>query len=316
LEMVAALRPQSDGNSGRGLELLWIQTGQSVLSHRCRSHESGPALTTPSGSRPLPRASDDMHTTPQPLQPIASLPGSHPQTPAATENAVGSPIAEHRAYLALASAAIATGLLLSLAGCQTPTQPTYGNGMVPPPATGAVGQPAPYGPFGAPQVSYAQTPMPGPTNSLQGAAPTGAPPPPAATGYPPPAPANAATTQPAASATAGSTWGWPQGQQPPPQQPPPTTPTGGQPVQQPPQTYNGTPPQAAAAPTQPPPAGYQQPPPGYQQPVAGQPQPWTGQYQQPPQAPQQQTTNGSWWPFSDPNAIPPARSTPASVPRY
>jgi hypothetical protein len=48
--MVAVLRPPSDGNSGRGHELLWIQTGQSVLSHRCRSHESGPALTTPSGS--------------------------------------------------------------------------------------------------------------------------------------------------------------------------------------------------------------------------------------------------------------------------
>ena len=307
--MVTGSRPQSDDNSVRTLELVWIQIEQSVLSHRCRSHESGPALTTPGGSGHSPRAPDDMHTPPQPLQPVASLPGSTSPPAATTENADGSPIAEHGAYLALASAAIATGLLLSLAGCQTPTQPTYGNGMVPPPATGAVGQPAPYGPVGAPQVSYAQTPMPGPANSWQGAAPTGAPPPPAATGYPPPPAVVAAPNQPPPSTPAGSTWGWTQGQQPPPQQPPPTTPAAGQPVQPPPQTYNGSQPPVTAAPTQPPPPGYQQPP-------AGQPQPWTGQYQQPPQAPQQQTTNGSWWPFSDPNAVPPARSTPASVPRY
>jgi hypothetical protein len=86
----------------------------------------------------------------------------------------------HRAYLAFATVALGAALLLSLAGCQTPTQPTYNGAMVPPPPTGAIGQPAPYGPVGAPQVSYAQTPMPGPASTWQGATP-----PP--TGYPPPA---------------------------------------------------------------------------------------------------------------------------------
>ena len=60
----------------------------------------------------------------------------------------------HRAYLAFATVSLGALLLLSLAGCQTPTQPTYGGAMVPPPPTGAIGQPAPYGPVGAPQVSY------------------------------------------------------------------------------------------------------------------------------------------------------------------
>ena len=223
-----------------------------------------------------------------------------------SQHAVRGGSTVHRAYLTFATVALGAALLLSLAGCQTPTQPTYNGAMVPPPPTGAIGQPAPYGPVGAPQVSYAQTPMPGPASTWQGATP-----PP--TGYPPPA----APTQPVASGTqpppaAGSTWNWSQSQTPagtpaatgqPPIAPsngaaaPPAT------TQQPPTTYN---------------PGYGAPPPtGYQQPPAGQPQPWTGQYPQgTPQAPQQQTTNGSWWPFSDPNAVPPARATPAAVPRY
>ena len=217
----------------------------------------------------------------------------------------------HRAYLTFATVALGAALLLSLAGCQTPTQPTYNGAMVPPPATGTIGQPGPYGPVGAPQVSYAQTPMPGPASTWQGATP-------APTGYPPPA----APTQPVAPGTqpppaaTGSAWNWSQSQPPagtpgqppiapsngataPPATAPPAT------TQQPPPTYNPNP-------------GYGTPPPtGYQQPPAGQPQPWTGQYPQgSPQAPQQQTTNGSWWPFSDPNAVPPARATPASMPRY
>ena len=212
----------------------------------------------------------------------------------------------HRAYLAFATVALGAALLLSLAGCQTPTQPTYNGAMVPPPPTGAIGQPAPYGPVGAPQVSYAQTPMPGPASTWQGATP-----PP--TGYPPPA----APTLPVAPGTqpppaAGSTWNWSQSQ------PPAGTPaaTGQPPIA--PSNGAAAPP---AATQQPPPTynpGYGTPPPtGYQQPPAGQPQPWTGQYPQgTPQAPQQQTTNGSWWPFSDPNAVPPARATPAAVPRY
>jgi len=254
-------------------------------------------------------------------------------------------VSEHRAYLALASAAIAAGLLLSLAGCQTPAQPTYGNGMVPPPATGAVGQPAPYGPVGAPQVSYAQTPMPGPANSWQ-AAPAGTPPPPGTVGYaapqagaPPPQippgqapPVQAPPAQPAPPGSqpppttpAGSTWGWSQGQPPPAQQPPPTYGNPAAPVQQgvnaqaqqlnnqaqtqvnqwagqanqqingAQQQFNN---QAQAATNQ------------FQNGVNAQAQQFNGQM------PQQQTTNGSWWPFSDPNAVPPARSTPAAVPKY
>lgn len=217
----------------------------------------------------------------------------------------------HRAYLALASAAIAAGLLLSLAGCQTPTQPTY-NGMVPPPATGAAGQPAPYGPVGAPQVSYAQTPMPGPASSWQGAAAQPAP------GYPAPPPGTMTQppqqqvppgTPPPPNTQTSQNWNWSQSQPPgqpgvPPQTsaPPPTQPPPA--MQQPPQTYNGQP-------------GYSAPPAnGYQQPPA-QPQPWTGQYQPPPpQAAPQQATAGNWWPFSDPNAVPPARATPTAVPRY
>jgi hypothetical protein len=273
-----------------------------------------------------------MLTDSQPTRPSLALPGHSPSPgPEPAESHTGSPIAQHRAYLALASAAIAAGLLLSLAGCQTPAQPTYGNGMVPPPATGAVGQPAPYGPVGAPQVSYAQTPMPGPANSWQGAAPNGGPPPPGPTGYPPPAAAAAPVQppppggQPPPTAPAGSTWGWSQGQQPPAQQPPPTYGSPTAPLQQ------GVNAQAQQLNNQ----------------AQGQANQWAGQANQQinatqqqfnnqaqaatnqfqngvntqaqqfnSQMPQQQTTNGSWWPFSDPNAIPPARSTPMSVPRY
>ena len=222
----------------------------------------------------------------------------------------------HRAYVALATVALAAVLLLSLAGCQTPTQPTYNGAMVPPPPTGAIGQPAPYGPVGAPQVSYAQTPMPGPASTWQGATP-----PP--TGYPPPAAPVQPGTQPPPAA-AGSTWNWSQSQPPAGAPPaagqPPIAPYNGATAppptaQQPPPTYNANPAYGT-----PPPAGYQQPAPGQPapgQPAPGQPQQWTGQYPQgAPQAPQQQTTNGSWWPFSDPNVVPPARATPASVPRY
>ncbi len=275
-----------------------------------------------------------MLTDSQPTRPSLALPGHSPSfgtVPA--ESHAGSPIAHHRAYLALASAAIAAGLLLSLAGCQTPAQPTYGNGMVPPPATGAVGQPAPYGPVGAPQVSYAQTPMPGPANSWQGAAPNGAPPPPGPTGYPPPPPTAAAApmqppppgSQPPPTAPAGSTWGWSQGQQPPAQQPPPTFGSPTAPLQQgmnaQAQQLNN---QAQGQANQWAGQANQQINAAQQQ-FNNQAQAATNQFQNGvntqaqqfnSQMPQQQTTNGSWWPFSDPNAIPPARSTPMSVPRY
>ena len=78
----------------------------------------------------------------------------------------------HGASLCLATAAAATALLLGLAGCQTPPQtqaPVYG-ATVPPPATGAIGQPAAYGYHPA-----AGTPLPGPSTSWQGAAAPAAP---------------------------------------------------------------------------------------------------------------------------------------------
>ncbi len=83
------------------------------------------------------------------------------------------PLNAHSPYLCLATVALAIIALLSLAGCQTPHAPT----AVAPPATGMIGQPAPYGgwataPQGAayPPVSSAP-PMPGPAPTWQGTAP-------------------------------------------------------------------------------------------------------------------------------------------------
>ena len=76
----------------------------------------------------------------------------------------------HRSYLCLAVAAVAAAALLSLAGCQTARAPS----TVAPPATGMIGQPAPYGvqpqQMGA---GYpAAPPMPGPATQWQASAPT------------------------------------------------------------------------------------------------------------------------------------------------
>ncbi len=75
----------------------------------------------------------------------------------------------HRSYLCLATAAVAAAALLGLAGCQTARAPN----TVAPPATGMIGQPAPYGvqpqPMGA---AYpAAPPMPGPATQWQASAP-------------------------------------------------------------------------------------------------------------------------------------------------
>ncbi|MFM7034828.1 MAG: hypothetical protein ACKOYJ_06510, partial [Planctomycetia bacterium] len=82
---------------------------------------------------------------------------------------------EHRPLFLLTHAALGIVACVCLAGCKTPPPaPVYGATTVPPPATGMVGQPAPYGaPAMAPQqaVAYppAQTaPMPGPATSWQG----------------------------------------------------------------------------------------------------------------------------------------------------
>ncbi len=221
---------------------------------------------------------------------------------------------EHRPFLFLASAALAVVALLCLAGCKTPPPaPVYGAATVAPPATGMMGQPAPYGT--PPQaVSYAPqagSPMPGPATSWQGVP-------------------QASTTPPA------NTWNWSQAGSP--------TPQAAQPPQQPYAYGNQMQPQANQFANQPPqtmanqqqvPNQIQNQPNQYQQGVNNQvpqygnqmqqgmqnaPQQLNNQMQQAmpqmPSAPQTQTVNGNWWPFSDPNALPPARATPTGISRY
>jgi len=83
----------------------------------------------------------------------------------------------HGSSVCLAAAALGALALLGLAGCQTPPQsaaPVYGS-TVAPPATGMIGQPAPYnGYVSAPQgAAYPPAPvMPGPSAGWQPTAPT------------------------------------------------------------------------------------------------------------------------------------------------
>lgn len=79
----------------------------------------------------------------------------------------------HRSYLCLAIAALATAALLGLAGCQTARAPA----TVAPPATGMIGQPAPYGvqPQAMGAAYPAMPPMPGPATQWQASAPAAPP---------------------------------------------------------------------------------------------------------------------------------------------
>jgi len=95
---------------------------------------------------------------------------SHPsRRDAARAAIVGQHLGAHRSYLCLATAALAAAALVGLAGCQTARAPT----TVAPPATGMIGQPAPYGVM--PQqmgAAYpAAPPMPGPATQWQASAP-------------------------------------------------------------------------------------------------------------------------------------------------
>jgi hypothetical protein len=100
----------------------------------------------------------------------------------------------HRPYLCLATVAVASLLLLGLAGCQTARTPT----TVAPPATGMIGQPAQYGSWATPPqgaaypASSISPPMPGPVTQWQGAAPA----------------------MPAAPAAPANSWSWSQPAQP------------------------------------------------------------------------------------------------------
>lgn len=222
---------------------------------------------------------------------------------------------EHRPSFMLTTAALAIVALLCLAGCKTPPPaPVYGATTVAPPATGMVGQPAPYGTYGAPQQAVAyppppSAPMPGPATSWQG------------------------VSQPTA---APNSWSWSQA----------GSPTA-QPVQQPSlQQYSNqmqNQAQQYANQTQQTLANQQQQLTNqlqntanqYQQGFNNQVQQYNNQFQQGvqnaqqqmntqlqqavpqvPSVPQTQTVNGNWWPFSDPNALPPARATPTGISRY
>jgi hypothetical protein len=79
----------------------------------------------------------------------------------------------HRSYVCLAVAAVAAAALLGLAGCQTARAPS----TVAPPATGMIGQPAPYGvqPQQMGPGYPAAPPMPGPATQWQASAPTAPP---------------------------------------------------------------------------------------------------------------------------------------------
>jgi hypothetical protein len=243
---------------------------------------------------------------------------------------------DHGTYLCLATATLAAVVLLGLAGCQTPPQtaaPVYGS-TVAPPATGMIGQPAPYGGYATtpPTVSYAPQagaqPMPGPSTSWQGVA------------------------QPAAPAA--NTWSWsqPSGAT---AQPPNVQQYGNQLANQANQYGQNLSNQANqygqslsnqanqyAAQTQQSLANQgqqfnnqlQNTANQYQQGFNNQMQQYNNQLQQGAQSaqqqlnnqfqqavpqmtgPQQQTANGSWWPFSNTSAMPPARATPAMPTRY
>jgi hypothetical protein len=233
---------------------------------------------------------------------------------------------EHRPYLCLATAALAVVALLCVAGCKTPPPtgaPVYGAQTVAPPATGMVGQPAPYGTYAAPMQAAAYppapagSPMPGPATSWQG------------------------VSQPAAPTS--NSWNWSQA----------GSPTA-QPIQQPSlqqytnqlsnqtQQYANQTQQSLATQQQQMTNQLQNTANQYQQGVNNQLNQYNNQMQQGMQntqqqfnqqmqqatnqfqqsvpqmqsGPQTQTVNGNWWPFSDPSSLPPARATPAAVPRY
>jgi len=233
--------------------------------------------------------------------------------------------------------------LLGLAGCQTPPQtaaPVYGN-TVAPPATGMIGQPATYGSYSTtpPAVPYpaapGTAPMPGPATSWQGVAQPAAP---------------AANTW--SWAQSGNTTAPPAIQQ----QAPNMQQYGAQLSNQANQYQQNLSNQAQqyANQLQAQPQQYanqaQQSLTGQQQQLTNQMQNTANQYQQGfnnqaqqlnnqfqqgmqnvqqqvsnqmqqampqmPPGPQQQTTNGNWWPFSNTSGMPPARSIPAQPARY
>ena len=245
---------------------------------------------------------------------------------------------DHGSYLCLATAALAAVALLGLAGCQTPPQtaaPVYGS-TVAPPSTGMIGQPAPYG-------SYSAAP---PAVSIPGAAGTA----------PMPGPATSWQSVPQPAAPANNTWSWAQSGNtatpPAVQQPANMQQYGNQmanqanqyqqnltnqaqqyanQMQAQPQQYANQTQQSLNA-QQPQLANQMQNTANqYQQGFNNQAQQLNNQFQQGmqnatnqvqqsmpqmPAGPQQQTTNGNWWPFSNTSGMPPARAVPVQTTRY
>ena len=245
-------------------------------------------------------------------------------------------IPSRRVLLLLAS--LAAGIVVAaFTGCQTPPQNAYA-GTVPPPATGMIGQPAPYASYvSTPQgAAYpGAPPMPGPTTTWQGGAPTV--PPTFANTSPAPMTAPTMPAAPAATtAPSNNTWTWAQtGNQ-------PTAPSlqqySNQLTNQANQAQQSLSQQGQQLANQ-----WQNTANQYQQQLSQQPQQWTNQaqatanqYQQQfnnqiqqantqaqqamqqawPQQPTQQTANGSWWPFTNASQVPPARATPAVPTKY
>ena len=257
-----------------------------------------------------------------------------------------SPLGEHGSYLCLATAALAAVALLGLAGCQTPPQtaaPVYGS-TVAPPATGMIGQPAAYGSYSAapPAVSIpgapGSAPMPGPATSWQSVAQPAAPAPNtwswAQSGN---AAAPPAIQQPAMQSPNMQQYGSQlsnqanqyqqslsnQAQQ------------YANQLQAQPQQYANQAQQSMTAQQQQLTNQMQNTANQYQQSFNNQTQQLNNQFQQGmqsaqqqvnnqvqqsmpqmPTGPQQQTTNGNWWPFSNTSGMPPARSVPVQPARY
>lgn len=228
---------------------------------------------------------------------------------------------EHRPSFLPTSAAFAIVALVCLVGCKTPPPaPVYGATTVAPAPAGMVGQPPAFG--AAPQaVSYPPppgAPMPGPATSWQGVPQASAPPANwSQAGSPTAFPAQQPSLQQYANQAAAQ-----------------ANQFGGQ-VQNQAQTYANQAQQSLANQQQQLTNQFQNQANQYQQGFNNQAQQYGNQVQQglqnaqqqlntqvqqampqTPPGPQTQTVNGNWWPFTDPNALPPARATPTGISRY